>query len=205
MISFKHKFIYIHIPKTGGTSITNILKDYSEDYFESAEIKDRYVVSTDTKHGFNLKNSSFKEYMWGDYYTHASLEDIYQVLGDEIFSFYIFASIRNTFDRIISQTAYVRGLNTIPLRLENFSLPRPQLEYLKLDGNVMVDNFIRFENLQSDFDKICSDIGISAHQLGHLRKSSRDSNDYRPYYTDSSKKMIERMYQDEINFFNYKF
>jgi len=31
MISIKHNFIFIHVPKTAGNSFQNILKNYSED------------------------------------------------------------------------------------------------------------------------------------------------------------------------------
>lgn len=201
MISFKHKFIYIHVPKTGGISISDALKDHTEDYISF--VKSGYnVLNNDDTQVINIKSSKFLDFK-RDYYCHASIEDLYKRLGNDIFSFYIFASIRNPFDRVVSQTSYVNGINTVPLVLQNFSMPKPQLDYLKIDGEVVVKNFIRFENLQNDFNDICRDIGIPEVKLSHKNKS-RDSG-YQHLYTESTKNMITRMYQDELDYFDYQF
>jgi len=200
MISFNYKFIFIHIPKTGGTSVTAALKDYSSDEISFSKSEGR-VVNEDGSQEVVIYNNTLQ--LSKRYYKHATLEDFFGVLQKELYSYYIFTVVRNPFDRVISQTSFVNGINTVPLKLQNFSMPKPQLDYVKLNDIVVVKNFIRYENLQKDFDKICLDIGLPTADLPHKNSSNR--LDYRQYYTDSTKKMIYRMYQDEFEYFEYEF
>ena len=201
MISFKHKFIFIHIPKTAGISISDALKEYSED--EVTFHKTPYnVINNDGTQGIYMKSSRWPGFA-GLHYFHASVDDLYKRMGDEIFSFYIFACVRNPFDRIISQTSFINGIHSIPLILHNFSLPKPQLEYLKIDGKVVANRIIRFENLQEDFNLTCKDIGLPELNLVHKNRSDRA--DYRQYYTEQMKDMVYRLYKDEFDYFGYEF
>jgi hypothetical protein len=201
MISFKHKFIFIHVPKTAGISISDALKEYTED--EISFHKSVFnILNNDGTQGIYMKSSRWKGFE-GDYYHHASIDDLYRRLGDEIFSFYIFACVRNPFDRVISQTSFANKINTMPLLLQNFGLPKPQLEYLKINDKVVANRILRFENLQEDFNQACKEIGLPELDLGHKNRSNR--TDYRNYYTEQTKNMIYRMYKDEFDYFGYEF
>jgi hypothetical protein len=201
MISSKHKFIFIHVPKTAGISISDALKEYTED--EISFHKSQFnILNNDGTQGIYMKSSRWKGFE-GDYYLHASIDDLYKRLGDEIFSFYIFACVRNPFDRVVSQTSFANKINTMPLLLQNFGLPKPQLEYLKINDKVVANRILRFENLQEDFNQACKEIGLPELDLGHKNRSNR--TDYRNYYTEQTKNMIYRMYKDEFDYFGYEF
>ena len=43
MISFKHKFIFIHAPKTAGNAIQNVLQKYSDDEIINTSIKNIFL------------------------------------------------------------------------------------------------------------------------------------------------------------------
>lgn len=202
MISFKHKFIFIHIPKTGGTSLTKVLGKYSDDNIRFGP-SPGHILNEDGEQGLVITNRFFKNFVCSDYYLHASFEDLYQRLNKEIFKFYIFTIVRNPYDRVISHSSFTHGIKTVPLQLQNFTLPRPQLEYLKLQDQIMVNNIIRFENFQSDFDKICKDLDLPKTQLPHIRKSKEGG--YHQYYTEATKKMVYRVYRDEFDYFGYNF
>lgn len=202
MISLKHKFIFIHVPKTGGTSVSHAIGSYSEDKIAFTDCPGN-LLSDNGHQGIVANNPMFKHVSHVNYYVHASVEDLYQVLGNDIFSFYLFAVVRNPYDRVISHTSFVNGINSIPLRLQNFSMPKPQLDYLKLGNEIIVKNIIRFENLQSDFNNVCRDLGLRKTTLLHKKKSKEAG--HRRYYTTSTKEMISRMYQEEIEYFGYEF
>ena len=55
MLSLKHKFLFIHIPRTGGNSIQNHLRQFSEDNLESVQ-----KGPNDTLHRFEVINRRLK-------------------------------------------------------------------------------------------------------------------------------------------------
>jgi hypothetical protein len=70
------------------------------------------------------------------------------------------------------------------------------------DGNVIVDFVGRFENLERDFQTICSSIGIDP-ELPHLNRTSH--RNYRCYYTDETKEIVRGWARKDIEMFGYEF
>ena len=52
MISHKHKFVFVHINKTGGTSIEVILRKISNNWRGKHHLIEKYRKLADRKHGF---------------------------------------------------------------------------------------------------------------------------------------------------------
>jgi hypothetical protein len=196
MISTSHNFIFVHIPKTGGNSIQTVLARYCDDEvtFKPSVGKVRHE---DGAQGLDVTNRTF------GLVKHATLKDYRDALGARLSSFFIFAAIRNPYDRVISSTAFSKGGIAGPLDFEAMRLPRAQLDFLLLDGKVAVTNFIRFETMQADFDRICDRIGVPRESLPHKNASVRDH--YAQYYTERAKLKVRLHYRQEFEVFNYGF
>ena len=78
MISHQKKFIFVHIPRTGGTHLSNFLLPYCDEE--------------------SLRFSSFGE----DEHQHATLLDYVAYYGKEILDYTIFSIVRNPWDRALS-------------------------------------------------------------------------------------------------------
>ncbi|MET0013491.1 MAG: sulfotransferase family 2 domain-containing protein [Sedimenticola sp.] len=82
---------------------------------------------------------------------------------------------------------------------------RQQVDFvLDCRGDLGVDRVLRFESLASDFLNMCEEWGLGEISLPHAGKQT-DSSDYRDLYTAVSREVIESMYKDDIEFFDYSF
>jgi hypothetical protein len=69
--------------------------------------------------------------------------------------------------------------------------------------NFKYDFIGRFENLQSDFNKVCGKLGLSEHKLGTF--NAMDRIEYQHYYDEETAEIIHNLYKKDIERFNYKF
>lgn len=193
MISDKDKFIFIHIPKCGGTSI--------ERFFLS-----HYGISNDWKREYPLEALPMKvksEFHIGfQQQQHMSLSNFALEKQEEYFSF---AFVRNPWDRIMSSYLYSKRLG-FKFTFKSFfnstvfkTHHKPQSYFI----NKNIDFIGRFENLQGDFNLVCEKLGIESKQLPHENKTSHKH--YTEWYTDENKKLVQDKYSEDIETFNYKF
>ena len=202
MISKKYNFIYIHIPKTGGNSIQTVLAPYADDKVVLRRSIGN-VLNEDGLQGLDVFND---EIGFSDpKHKHASIQDYYSKLGDEIYSYYIFASIRNPWDRVISQTAFLSmdKLPNRPLTVDEINFPLPMIDYISINGKVVINGFIRFEYLQYDFNNICRSLKIPDAFLPHKNRSIR--KEYRGYYCSRTARYVAEKFSADIDLFGYAF
>ena len=74
---------------------------------------------------------------------------------------------------------------------------KPQIHWAK-----NVDYIMRLESLDEDFKRIQGMLNCY-NSLGHVNKSNRSN--YKNYYTPKLKKIVEKKYRDDIEAFGYKF
>lgn len=157
---------------------------------------------------------------------HSTFIDYYRVLQDNIQDYFLWTTVRNPWDRLVSLYAYQRdetGLfvgtfeefvkeiyfkTNLRFYPENERYPYealPQLDYLK-DGldNIAVDFITYLPNISKDFEhvkKICNlpqDMIYPHYWLTH-------KGDYRSYYNFNLKEMVYNLYRKEIDFFGFDF
>jgi hypothetical protein len=201
MISLRHGFLFVHIPKTAGNSIQNILRDYSEDE----------IVATGGQDGlerFEVRSAGRK------LEKHSTLADYYRELGrEQADALFKFACVRNPWDRMISYYfSPHRGEGKwSPRRFRQFveEEVRPLRDYFTLGGEAAagrspfqnVDYTIRFDHLNEDFAAVCARIGIAAVELPVRNRSARD--DTSQYYDAKLRDFIARRFADEIEWFGF--
>lgn len=201
MISFKHRFLFVHIPKTGGNSIQNILRDYSEDHIVCL------APHHDGVERFEVKNDQFR------LDKHSTLGDYRRELGEDAFvRLYKFCGVRNPWERAISfYFSPHRGLTEWNreafVQLISREM-RPITSYLTLDGTSRrpfenVDFIMRFEHLNEDFRQVCERIGLPPQDLPVRNKSTRDY--FTRYYDSGLARWIHHRFAEEIEYFGYQF
>jgi hypothetical protein len=213
MLSIQYRFLFIHVPKTGGNSIQTILKKYSED---------RIVTPSEWQDGrerFEVSNCDFP------FDKHCPLWKYKKHLAPDLYAqLFRFATIRNPWEMMVSlyfsphqrRTSWDRDL--FARQISNVHRPRWYLRdtlpgtRLAKDGARdseslppmwKVDQVMRFENLQHDFDQACSTIGIEREQLPHYNRSNRE--DYQKYYDSELIELVANKFSDVVSYGGYKF
>ena len=215
LLSLRYNFLFVHIAKTGGTSIRATLNRYRwrDPYYLPQFICSR--ISHLTGHRLGCK-----------FPRHAKIIAAREMLPRELFeSVFKFAFIRNPWDLQVSSFHHIRrerphltaGHDDFESFLRyKFDPNRPyqfhidtsielQSDYLvDLHGKVLVDFIGRYESLKEDFRETCRRIGINPPPLTHRRRAT-NRLDYRSYYTDATAEIIAEGFKRDIDLFGYTF
>ena len=197
MISHKHKFILITPPKTAATSLSYALLKFSD-------IKDIY------DHGNGCGPMDTFDYI--DEFSPRSKHTTIKVMSKSVNlkEYTLIGSIRNPYDRVISHWKMHQRNNkndiSFPRWLQSAKIFNPSFKmvnHFSCNGQVVVDNFIRFESIQESFNIICAKIGLPEQQLPIKNKTKHKH--YTEYYTDEVRQRVADYFSDDLEYFNYKF
>lgn len=191
MISHSHKLIFIHIPRTGGTSI-------------EAELG--VSISRDDKHKpASLIYQELGEQRWKEYFKFTFVRNPW----DRMVSIY-----HQPFYNIQRNGQYFIGYKTgkgFKYFLENFHVvpweygADTYLDYLSVDRSKEPDiDFVgRYENRALDLRRIEAATGIKIPDKVHLRRTEHAH--YLDYYDDVTRAIVEKRFEKDILYFGYKF
>lgn len=211
MISSQYGFIFIHYPKTGGTSVQTILLPYSDDKKSLQNFQDGVEM-------FEVVGSLTPE-------KHATLQDYWDRLSDKIFDFQIAIAIRHPFERIVS--AYFSPHKWLkrnwlgkyvavtpfwdPGRFETLLQIRYQrsaVDYLTVNGQITKPDFvIRYETLRTDFEKFLQHVNIPIEEgalLPHVNATAASSELKLELLNNKAlRDQVENIYRQDMEFFGY--
>jgi hypothetical protein len=215
-LSPRHKILFVHIAKTGGTSIRAALK--------RLHWTDPYAIPI---HLVNGLTRVLKYRTGAKFPRHAKAIAAYENIGEPFWSqLFKFVFVRNPWDLQVSSWHHLQRVPNAPtdqfddfeafLR-HKFDRDRPfeyyfeasrqiQSHYLTdLDGRIIVDFVGRFERLHQDFEEACRRGGIPQITLPHRRHSRERKKDYRIYYDDVTAQLVADHYAEDIRRFGYTF
>lgn len=205
LISKKHRFLFIHIYKTGGTSITSALLPFCGNIWQQ-------------RGAALLRRLNMLCLTPQPYFKHAKASELAAKLGQEIFeSYFSFAFVRNPWDWQVSLYAYilkdvghfqhqrVKGFRDFDefIRWRCREAKSYQKDFIfSASGEQLVDFVGRFERLEDDFQTICARLGVSA-RLPKLNVSN--TKPYQEYYNKETIELVRRKFQGDIDAFGYEF
>lgn len=212
ILSHGRKYIFIHVPKTGGTSMALAL--------ESRAMKDDIMLG-DTPKARRRRNRVRDVTTAGRLWKHSTLADIDGlVTPEQISSYFTFTMVRNPWDRIVSYYHWLRtqSFDHPAVRLaqsHDFSTflnhPHTRLSlsaapyafYMTdLRGRERCAAYIRLEHLQEDAQPLWEHLGFRL-ELDHVNRSDR--GDYRQYYSDQDAATLADICAQDIARFGYCF
>lgn len=210
LISHRHRFAFIHVPKTAGSSVAFALwphADHADDYWANRWL-DR--IGIHVNHYAPYRRKKFR--------THTSAAILQRQLPADVFAdLFKFAFVRNPWDLLVSSYHYLleqqghhRGRSARRLRsfadYAAYEIHRGKMSQSAMltghDGRLLVDFLGRFESLASDFAFVCRRIGLEASLP---RANTTRHRDYRSYYDDRLAEAVGRFFAADAERFGYGF
>ena len=198
IISHKHKFIYFKSCKTAGTSIEVFLSAYLQPNDIATRIREPVATWHKARPHNGLKN-------------HTTAIDALTVIGANIFyNYYKFTSIRNPLDKMLSLYFWRRSVHSLDYSFSdwimaynfNDELPVFHEPFYKINGKAVMDDYIRFESLEDDLERVCVVLGMEYRDeyLLHYKKTKRRG----VVITEEAKAKIRDKFKQELIDLDYE-
>jgi hypothetical protein len=215
--------LFVHIPKTGGTTICALLGLFGTEHFHASQPLPKLSPNYKSPQHFTYR------------------ELCRNLSADFCARAYKIAFVRNPWDRFVSEFCWRKNMymcrrSIAPqdlyyseadlTSLETFArlleLPRRQREDCErgLDGHletqrsylvneedrIAVDFLGRFERFETDVRRMMAHLNLPLDKgcLTGLMRGDRLSN-YRPYYSNRTRKIVENHYAEDIREFGYSY
>jgi len=214
IISRGRRYIFVHIPKTGGTALAQAL--------EMRALADDILIGDTPKaraRRGRLRGLKAAGRLW----KHSTLADVIGVISaDEAQAFFTFTLVRNPWDRMVSYYHW--------LRVQSFAHPQvalakatgfsgflnapatrlaigaqPYASYVTLPGKgECCSAFLRLEHFAEDAAPLAAHLGFALPALARVNASDRAA-DWRGYYTDADAALVGQLCAADVARFGYHF
>ncbi|MFT7072988.1 sulfotransferase family 2 domain-containing protein [Patiriisocius sp. Uisw_017] len=212
MISHKHKCIFIHIPKTAGTSINSFFFPEVTFHFKNPDYERLFGYCPKRK--LHMQHATSKQ-----------LIETGLVTEKQWGSYFKFTFVRNPWDRAYSDYKWVKGFSGVDGNFKSFinatgnfkKILRDNSENTYLGDHLLsqssffdkeglyVPDFIgRFENFSDDIKTIITKLKIEK-EFDVFKNKGLRKKDYSRFYTNSRKNLIDIKYCEDIVRFDYSF
>lgn len=209
IISPGRRYIFVHIPKTGGTSMALAL--------EARAMKDDMMLG-DTPKAKNRRHKLKDVKTAGRLWKHSTLADIDGLIGpDALSGYFCFTLVRNPWDRVVSyyhwlqvqtfqhpavalaQSVSFEAFVCHPETIASLKHGNARSYLTDSTGRAHEGAYIRIEHLQQDLAPLEDHLGFKL-EIPWVNRSSR-ATDWRQYYTQkASESVFEACNEDAIRF-----
>ena len=195
MISHKLKFIFIHIPKTSGNSLSLFLKDFIDNDViqRSSNMGEKQGIDIlCEKNRIDIKHADINYY-----------KDTY---GEKINDYFLFTIVRNPYDRMLSFYLFSKGENNQVFDRNEFIDFINKKDYFQ---HKYIDNtfhIIHYENLINELKNIeCFKEAVDFNNYPTLNASSNSEINYNEIYDEELKDLVFNKYKEDFELFGYEY
>lgn len=201
IVSFRHDFVYVAIPRTATQSMREALRPHlgPRDWEQCLLFaRKRFPVAplAALRHG-HLTCQDVEPYLLPNFWRHA----------------FKFATVRDPFDRFLSACRFAyRGTDEMqrdPLGAmkrviqegypDRHILFRPQHHFVTgSHGELLVDYLVRFESLHRGYEQVCARLSLAPWLLSHRNGSEGDCT-----YDEELEALVRDTYRADFTLFNY--
>jgi hypothetical protein len=217
IISNEYRFIFVHIPKTAGLSVTDAFGKYGRK-------QSRSLLRSITRR-LPLRESPERAH----FREHDPAFVMIRKLGREAFErFLSFSVVRNPFDHAVSHYEYMKQFRIestarkvgemtfeeylvyrmkAPLWNDTIFARLPDQTYFLTDraGDIAVDRMIRFENLSMELHDLAQELQLPEFTLQHVNKtkSRSDKRPFQSYFDHTTEELVRQIYDRDFERFGY--
>lgn len=189
------KCVFVHIPKTAGTSIEKCIRDIND--------------KTQVIGGHSTADSllKYKRDDFCNYFTFTIVRNPW----DRLLSAYLYMQKmgtcdilgnkeikeHKTFESFVMNYCNEKSIN------DNMHL-KPQYIFVCIDNKIAVDYWGKYENLHIEWEFLCKKFKTKIH-LPWLNKTNDEYNSYKKLYTKQMIDKVQILYKKDIELFNYSF
>ena len=201
MISLKHKFIFVHIPKCAGCSLKEHLKEHSDDELVNSHHMGLQKI---------IKNLNIES---KDYYKFTFVRNPWERILS-LYSFWLNQTPSSTYYQWDhEQVDFIKSENILFRDFVKLAASNGTIFHKKPHLNPYIGYFMKrpscfdfigkLENFQEDFNVVCKQIGIPEQEPRWVNKSKHKH--YTEYYDDETRSIIANKYAEDIDHFGYKY
>ena len=186
MINHQHKFLFIHVPRTGGTSIE------AQFQYNEAKEKNKHWNLNDWKNQLNGED-------FDSYFKFTFVRNPWDILISKYVCSWYAVKHRG------GEIGYQSG-KSLKYFLDHYQPAEHEhgdglLDYFDPE---QMDFVGRFENRVQDIEYISRNIGININ-ANKKDRSHKDKKHYTEYYDDETREIVAKRYAKDIEYFGYKF
>ncbi len=217
LYSSDYKFLFIHVPKTAGSSLHRVLQPLSVEpkrTLMSSLTRRLPIVEPPDRAHFRI---------------HDTARTIRAKLSPTVYDgLTSFAAVRNPFDHAVSHYEYMKqyrspkiaerfaGISFIdylqfraqPMRTgDRLFVRMPHQSYFlcDADGQRLVTKVLKFETIDADYAALAETLGLPVHELPRVNatKSRKGREPFQTYYDDKAVDLVRRIYAPDFETFGY--
>ncbi|NCO87310.1 MAG: sulfotransferase family protein [Rhodobacterales bacterium] len=213
IISHARRYVFVHIPKTGGTAMTLAL--------EARAARDDIILG-DTPKAQARRARQAGLRAAGRLWKHSTLADLDGLLRPEdLAAMFTFTLVRNPWDRMVSYYHWLRAqrfTHTAVTRAQTLDFAafladpatqvsiatNPYTSYMRdSTGRERASAYLRLEHLATDLAPLAAHLGFLP-RMGRANVTARP-RDWRGFYTDATAEIVARIAAGDIARFGYRF